>query len=122
LDERQKVGDAEKTLKKIVDRYCDFAKNQRTIEAQRKKYWDRLILPKLGHRQIDDIKRSEIVALIEDIAAQSGGPPAEKAFIHISTVFNRHAIPRGTAPTGSAFGWRSILTCGVLPASIYPET
>jgi integrase len=58
---------------------------------RRRRMFDRLILPVLGQRPIADIKRSEIVRLLDDIEDASGGRTAHMVLLYLSRLFNWHA-------------------------------
>jgi integrase len=52
---------------------------------------ERAIFPKLGHRPIAEIKRSEINSLLDDIDTKSGPVAADRALALIRTIMNWHA-------------------------------
>jgi hypothetical protein len=58
---------------------------------RRRRMFDRLILPVLGQRHIADIKRSEIVRLLDDIEDASGARTARMVLLYLSRLFNWHA-------------------------------
>src|SRR5262249_10099785 len=79
------------TLRSVVDDY--FAREGtrlRSVKARRSMF-DRLILPILGGRPIGDIRRSEIVQLLDDISDHNGPRAAGLTFGYLSTVMNWHA-------------------------------
>jgi integrase len=53
--------------------------------------FERLVYPALGRRQIDSIKRSEIVRLLDKIEDQSGASMAQLVLAFLSRVMNWHA-------------------------------
>jgi integrase len=53
--------------------------------------FDRLILPALGDRPIAEIKRSEIVRLIDGVADRQGPSASAATLAYLSKVFNWHA-------------------------------
>jgi integrase len=78
----------------------------RTV-ADRQGILDRAILPVLGDRPVVEIKKSEIVTLMDTIRAERGPGAERKAFTLLSTIFNwearrsdtfRSPIVRGMAP------------------------
>lgn len=85
--ERSKDGT---TLKAIAADYLAQKKGLRTI-AQRKDDFERLIVPKLGNRQIDDIRRSDITRLLDDIAKNNGPVMADRILGVLRNLFNWHA-------------------------------
>jgi integrase len=73
------------------------------------------VLPVLGTRQIDDIKRSDVVRLLDKIEDENGPHPAQAALAFLSRIFNWHAsrdddfsnpIRRGMARTRASDGAR----------------
>ena len=58
---------------------------------QRRKVFERLIFPKLGTRDIADIRRSEIVSLLDKIEDERGARMAHVALAYLSKLFNWHA-------------------------------
>jgi integrase len=62
----------------------------RTV-ADRRATFERLIYPGLGNRQIGEIKRSEIVRLLDKIEDQRGPRMASLALAYLRKVFNWHA-------------------------------
>jgi Arm DNA-binding domain len=70
LAERRKAARAEsETLKAIVEEYIAKEGGRLRTMDDRKRDLERLVLPKLGARQIDDITRTDIVRLLDRIAA-----------------------------------------------------
>src|SRR5262249_12757715 len=52
---------------------------------------ERAILPTLGHRPVVEIRRSEIVALLDKIELESGPVAADRALAQIRCILNWHA-------------------------------
>jgi integrase len=86
-----------------------FSGNIRTA-SRRLRDLERAILPKLGHRPVVEIRRSEIVALLDKIELESGPVAADRALALIRSVLNWHAtradnfvppIVRGMARTST---------------------
>jgi integrase len=73
---------------------CDYFKREgkkiRTMK-ERQNTFERLVFPKLGDRQIDDIKRSDIVRLLDDIEENRGPVRATKTLAFLSALFSWHA-------------------------------
>jgi integrase len=67
-----------------------FGGNIRTA-ARRLRDLERAILPTLGHRPVVEIKRSEIVALLDRIELESGPVAADRALALIRRILNWHA-------------------------------
>jgi integrase len=53
---------------------------------------ERLVLPVLGKKPISQIKRKEIVALLDDIAIENGETVADLTLRFLSRIFNWHAV------------------------------
>jgi integrase len=78
------------TLRAIAEAYLERESRLRTID-QRKSILERLILPKLGARPIADIRRVEIVALLDRIEDQNGPAMAQYTLATLRRVFSWHA-------------------------------
>src|SRR5258708_36629056 len=69
LTERRKAERAKsETLQAIVDEYVAKEGDRLRTMDERQSVLGRLVLPKLGARQIDDISRTDIVRLLDRIA------------------------------------------------------
>jgi hypothetical protein len=88
----QKVNAAaENTLKCITENYLTReGAGLRTVEERRATF-ERLVYPKLGNRQIDSIKRSEINSLLDKIEDGNGPRMATLTLAYIRRVMNWHA-------------------------------
>ena len=51
----------------------------------------RLVLPKLGARQIGDITRSDITRLLDRVADENGAPMADHTLAYLRRVMSWHA-------------------------------
>jgi integrase len=90
-ERRRKAAEATNSLRAVAEEYIvREAKNLRTIE-QRRDILDRLVHPKLGPRQIDTIKRSEIVRLLDRIEDSNGPVMAHYTLAVLRRLFNWHA-------------------------------
>src|SRR5439155_3979818 len=92
LRERRKAVEAqENTLRSIAEEYLiREGKKLRTVD-QRREMLERLVYPKLGARQIDDIRRSDIVRLLDQIEDDSGPVMADRTLATIRKLMNWHA-------------------------------
>jgi integrase len=91
-EQRQKARQAQNTLEAVVREYfARDGKKLRTAERQ-KREWQRLVFPTLGSRQIGDIKRLEVVRLLDRIEDESGKRAADTTLTIMSRLFNWHAI------------------------------
>jgi integrase len=121
LEERRKIaariGDS---FESIADGYLDReGKALRTVE-QRRTMLKRLVYPTLGKRQILEIRRSDIVKLLDKVEDQNGPVMADRTLATIRKIMNWHAsrsdefrspIVRGMARTkGSERKRKRILT------------
>ena len=92
LQERRKEAAASaNTLRAVAEEY--FAREGsrlRTIDERRAAF-ERLIFPKLGDRQIGEIKRSEIVRLLDAVEESSGPSMADDCLAFIRKLMNWHA-------------------------------
>jgi integrase len=82
---------AANTLRAVVDEY--FAREGVKLRSAkaRRSIFDRLVLPVLGDRPIGDIRRSEIVRLLDDIEDNRGPRAAGVTFAYLSKLFNWHS-------------------------------
>jgi integrase len=78
------------TLQAVAEAYLKRETRLRTI-GQRKAILDRLILPKFGHRPIEDIRRGEIVALLDRIEDRNGRGMAQYTLAVLGRLFSWHA-------------------------------
>jgi integrase len=79
------------TLKAVCENYLAREGAALRTGDDRKATLARLVYPELGDRPIDDIRRSEIVRLLDRIVDTSGPTAADKALAFIRRVFNWHA-------------------------------
>jgi integrase len=86
------VAAANDTLLAICEEYFRRPEHQRLRSLkQRRDTMARLVYAELGNRQIDSIKRSEIVRLLDKIADQRGAVQADIALSFLRTIMNGHA-------------------------------
>jgi Arm DNA-binding domain/Phage integrase central domain len=92
LQERRKAAArTEDTFQKIAENY--LAREGRALRTanQRRAMLDRLVHARLGARHIDDIRRSDIVKLLDEIEDTNGPVMADRTFATIRRVMNWHA-------------------------------
>ena len=53
--------------------------------------FERLVYPKLGNRQVDDIKRTDVVRLLDAIEEERGSSMADQVLAYLRRVFTWHA-------------------------------
>jgi integrase len=89
----EEVATAANTLRAVAETYLDQPeyKRLRTIE-RRRDVFTRLINPKLGDKQIEGLKRSEIVAVLDQIAKASGPAMADFALATLRRVLHWYAL------------------------------
>src|SRR6516162_1105073 len=106
-EKRKAVAAASNTLQSVCENYfAREGKKLRTV-ADRQRTLHRLVYPKLGARQIEDIERKDIVRLLDKIEDESGATMADLTLAYLRKVFNWHAartefrspIVRGMART-----------------------
>jgi integrase len=84
------------TLRAVAETHLRFEetkpadKRLRTID-QRRRVFERLIFPVLGGRPIAEIRRSEIVKLLDNVATTRGGRMADETLSVLSILFTWHA-------------------------------
>jgi integrase len=110
-ERRQKEAAATNTLQSICESYFHReGKRLRTLR-ERQTTLARLVYPRLGARQIDDIRRSEIVRLLDHIEDENGPVMADRVLAFLRRAFTWHAgrsdefrspIVRGMARTRPA--------------------
>ena len=92
LQERRKAEAlAENTLQSICEEYLRRDGNRLRSKEQIEQTLKRLVYPKLGKRQIDTIKRSEIVRLLDKIEDENGAGMADNTLAHVRKIMNWHA-------------------------------
>jgi integrase len=79
------------SLRAVAQRYFEReGKKLRTIE-ERSAIFRRHVFASLGARPIDEIKRSEIVRLLDRVEDTAGAPTAQSVLAALSRLFNWHA-------------------------------
>jgi integrase len=116
LDEKRKAAAAaENTLQSVCENYfAREGKKLRTV-SDRQRTLHRLVYPKLGARQIEEIERKDIVRLLDKIEDENGARMADITLAYLRKVLNWHAartefrspIVRGMARTKPAERARS---------------
>jgi hypothetical protein len=92
LGERRKAERAKSdTLKAIVEEYLAREGDRLRTIGERRAVLERLVLPKLGTRQINDITRTDIARLLDRIADENGAPMADHVLAYLRRVMTWHA-------------------------------
>jgi integrase len=90
-ERRRQEGAATNTIKAIAEEYFKREGDKLRSADARKATFERLIYPVLGSRQIDTIKRSEIVRFLDKIEDERGPQMAQAVLVFLSKLFNWHA-------------------------------
>jgi integrase len=92
LQERRKAtAEQENTFRSIAEQYlAREGKKLRSLD-QRRSQLERLVYPVLGARRIDDIRRSDIVRLLDRIEDKQGPVMADRTLATIRKIMNWHA-------------------------------
>ncbi len=89
---RNQEGASNTTLKAIWREYIKGdGKSLRTVEW-REQVLKRLVFPELGAKQIGDIKRSDIIRLLDKIEDENGATMADRTLAVVRKVMNWHAL------------------------------
>ena len=78
------------SLQAIAEAYLKRESQLRTID-QRRAILERLVLPRFGARPIEDIRKGEIVALLDRIEDSSGPAMAQYTLATLRRLFTWHA-------------------------------
>jgi integrase len=84
------VAATEGTLAAITKQYLDIAASKLRSHDFYKGVLDRHILPRLGERQVVELKRSEIVACLDLVESKSGPSASDMARAVLSAVLSWH--------------------------------
>jgi integrase len=80
------------TLKGVVESYFEIEGSKLRTAASRRSTFDRLVLPTLGSRPIGEIRRGEIVTLLDEIEREKGAPMATSTLAFLRRVMSWHAV------------------------------
>jgi integrase len=90
-DEKQaKIDAAEGTLAAVIKSYMDLAGSKLRSRDQYRRALHRHIVPKLGQRQVTDLRRGELVALFDKIERECGAHTADMELAVLRTVLHWH--------------------------------
>jgi integrase len=90
-ERRKETAEATNTLKSIAEEYLTREAGRLRSIAQRRACLARLIYPLFGSRQIDSIRRSEIVRLLDKIEDENGPVMADHTLAVLRRLFTWHA-------------------------------
>jgi integrase len=82
---------AENTLRAAANEYLEERKSLRSV-THRRKVFERLIFPTFGDRPVESIKRSEIRALLRQIAKDQGPVMADYVLAMLRALLNWQAV------------------------------
>jgi hypothetical protein len=110
VEKRKKKAEEANTLRAIAEEYLRREEKKKQLRSlgERRRIFNRYIYPKLGSRQIDSIRRSEIVRLLDRIEDDSGASMADHVLAVLRRLMSWHAsrsddfrsaITRGMAKT-----------------------
>jgi integrase len=90
-DRRKKEVEAENTFRSIAQEYFRREGGKLRSKNQREMTFERLVYPKLERRQIGDIKRSDIIRLLDKIEDERGPVMADRTLAALRRVFTWYA-------------------------------
>jgi len=90
-DRRKAAGARADTFRSIAEQYLAREGKKLRSADQRKATLERLVYPRLGARQVDDIRRSEIIRLLDRIEDERGPVMADQTLATIRKIMNWHA-------------------------------
>jgi integrase len=81
------------TVNALLDSFVEIhvRKNLRSA-PEYERVFDKYVRPRIGSKSLRDVSRSDVVAMLDRIAAQNGGVMADRTLAHLSTAFNWHAV------------------------------
>jgi hypothetical protein len=104
-ERRRQASAATNTLKAVAEEYFKREGHKlRSIDV-RKAAFERLIYPALGTRQVDTIKRSEIIRFLDELEDERGPHMAQAVLTFLSKLFNWHATRNDDFLTPIAAAW-----------------
>lgn len=91
IAERRKTANPN-TLKTVAESYLAREGKGLRTGARRRRDLERLVFPRLGDRPIDEIKKSDINLLLDNIEDQRGRAMADQILATVRRIFSWHAI------------------------------
>jgi integrase len=92
LQDRRKIAALhEDTFKAICEQYLAREGRKLRTTEQRRAMLERLVYPRFGSRQINDIRRSDVVRLLDSIEDEHGPVMADRTLATIRKIMNWHA-------------------------------
>jgi integrase len=90
-EKRRAASAAENTLEAVARRYLKHESGRLRSVPVWMSTLERLVFPKIGARPIDELRRSEIVAVLDAIAEESGPVQSDRVLSVLRAVMNWHA-------------------------------
>jgi integrase len=107
MERRAEASRAANTLKFVAEEYLRReGKKLRTVK-RRRAIFERLIFPALGSRPIADIRRRDIIALLDNVDEANGPVMADHAWMALRRVLNWHALRDETFRSPAVMGMRA---------------
>ncbi len=109
-DRRRQEAAGENTFKAICEEFFRRDGGVLRTGERVKNHVERLAYPQIGHKQIEDVRRTDIIRLLDAVADNNGLVMADRLLAYIRRVMNWHAtrsddyrspIVRGMARTSS---------------------
>jgi integrase len=88
-ERRQQQAAAENTLQSVCENY--FRRNKLRTMEERQRHLRRLVYPALGSKQLGDVKRGDLVKLLDKIEDRNGPSMADHVLAYLSRVFSWQA-------------------------------
>jgi integrase len=92
LERRKEALSDKRSLKAVCERYLAREGGKLRTTAKRRATLERLVYPKLGAWQVDEIKRSDLNHLLDEIEDERGAAMADQVLALVRRIFNWHAI------------------------------
>jgi integrase len=89
--QRKAIARTEHTFEKIAENYLAREGAGLRTAGQRRDQLARLVYPELGSRAIDDIRRSDVVKLLDKIEDENGPVMADRTLATVRRIMNWHA-------------------------------
>jgi integrase len=90
VEKQAKLNAAEGTLASVIKTYMDLAGSKLRSRDQYRRALARHILPKLGNRQVADLRRGELVSFFDKIERECGPHTADMELAVLRTVLHWH--------------------------------
>src|SRR5215470_12695586 len=90
-DRRKQESASENTFRAVSEEFLRRDGAVLRTAAHRKRDLERLAYPKLGDKPIEDIKRTDVIRLLDDVADNNGLVMADRLLAYMRRVMNWHA-------------------------------